>query len=169
MKASNYRRGSIGDIITILMSAFFIGVVFIIIALALYHIKEAFVSADIPVEAKTLITQGESGYANILDSLLAFFFIGMPLIAGTLAFFLQTSMLFFWLVIAFSFFYILLGAVLSYLWHVSIVESGAFAMILAKMPISEWVFGNFALYSLFVVAIIVAGTFLKFRKTEAEY
>lgn len=160
------RRGSLLDTLPILIGVFMFGVAMLFMLFVLSKVAPAFNGADIPAGATTIFNAGHTALPGIYDRLGSMMIIGVPLIAAGLAYMLNASAIFFWLLTAFSALFVIAGGALSFLWE-QIAGTGApLAGVAAQLPIISWTMENFAVYALFVAVLLLASIFLRMRSQE---
>lgn len=159
------KQGFIGDIATILLTGFIVVLGVIIMIIILNAFNTAFqASSAIPAEGKAIMDQGATEFPQYMDYFILIMLFGLPLVAGALAYFLDISGVFFWLVVIVSFLFILLGAVIGHYWGVITLDAliGASA---AQIPKTNFVMNHYAIHALYTIICVAAGLFFKQRRT----
>lgn len=163
------RKGSLTDAMPILFGFFLFAVASLFIVYVINAISPAFNQADTPPEASALFNTGKATIPGVIDNIGAVMIIGIPLIAAGLAYMLNASAIFFWILTIFSALFVIAGGTISFLWE-QIAGAGApMAGVAAQLPIITWTMENFAIYALFVVVLLLASIFMRLRNQEGSY
>jgi len=98
----------------------------------------------------------------VLDFILAMLLIALPVGSMILAFFNNIPPFFFFASLGVILLIVVFGAALAEGWENSNKDNNFFTQS-QRMPITDFIMINYAMYSLFVITIILGGTYIKIR------
>lgn len=158
------RRGNLFDGFTII--SYF--VIFVLVCGIIGYVISLYngaISADssIPSEAKTFVSDINSDYPVMIDGIGIFILILLPLASAALAFLNNINPIMFWVSIFYLVFVELMGIFYNWVWNSVLSSSTALSDYLTQLTITHFIMSNFAIYSLFVMTVIIAGVYLRMR------
>lgn len=156
------------DVLPILGGVFIFAVTVLFIVYTLTSIKPFFNNPSLPSEGSELFNSASSIYPKIMDNLGVLMAVGLPLVAAALAYVLNSSPVFFWLLTGFSFIFVIFGGAISFLWEKFAGSGAPLASAAAQLPKLSWLLGNYAVYALFVIALLLGAIFMRLRGGAAN-
>ena len=160
------KKGFIGDVPTTMIYTFIGAVTFLIVLTILSIFNSSFqADSNIPQAAKNISSLGITEYSNLGDGFMALILIGIPLIAAGLIYYLDSESIFFWILGSLLAVFVIGGAVFGWLWE-KFTTNTILETYVTQMPITNYVLSNFAMYSLFITVILMAGLFFKWRGNQ---
>lgn len=165
MKMLEQKKGFVQDAITIIVLLFSVALIFIVALQFFSGLSQGLnQSLTTPETARGLAiaeqTNEDAGW--VFDFIFAMLFISLPIASMILAFFNDIPSFFFWGSLGIVFLVIIFGGAFAEAWS-SAGTDPVFGLQVQRMPITDIIMSNFGIYALFVVVIILAGTFVKTR------
>lgn len=162
-------RGFIGDAFIAVLIIFAVATGIVFTSYALNKANDAISTANVSQEGKDLIAKGSGDFPGAFDAFLAILFIGFPLVAAGLAFFLDVNSVFFWILFLISFIIIIAGAAISKLWNTIFGASSELTAAANNFAITNWIMNHYALYALFSISVIIGGFYFRMRSGGNYY
>lgn len=157
------KRGSILDSIIIILVIVAVAITGLLTVAFTKTIGNAFdESEDIPDYAKELSNSVTNQTPGIIDFIAVILIIGLPLISMALAFFVDTHPIIFWASLGLIILILILAGGFSVAWG-SLTDNNLFGEAAYDMPMTNWIMNHYVIYALFVVGLIIFGTFVKAR------
>jgi hypothetical protein len=165
------RKGFVQDAITIVISLFTISVLFIA-ALSFFSGVSAGMNSTLTTpetqQGKDIAVYTNDNVDWVLDFLFAMLFISLPIASMILAFFNNIPSFFFFGSLGLVLLVVIIGGAFGEAWISSSADSN-FGIQAVRMPITNIILSNFGLYSLFIMVIILVGTYVKMSDSNASY
>lgn len=163
------RRGNIFDGFGIIITVFIVGIAGLIGITFITGFANGIISTPNMPPVATSMTNNLSGNVGwVLDFFILMLFIAMPLTSMILAFFNNVHPFFFWSSIGVVMLLVILGGTFSDSWIQTINDPNLSAAS-AQLPMSNFIFSNYAIYAFFVVLIISGGIFIKAKNNGGGY
>lgn len=161
------KKGNLTDVPVIIFMLFFIGIFAIVVLKVFTSYSDALANdTNIRTETRTSMAQASSVLPSIFDFLFMIMFIGLPLSSAFLAYFNNISPVLFYASLALVIMFVLVGASVQQVYENANTNTH-FANITSQMPMMNYVFNHFALYTFFVFVIIALATFVRIRQDGA--
>ena len=158
------RKAFIGDVMTIIVFAFIMGITILVGYLLLSSWNtQVQASTTIGAPAQTLTQTQTSKFPSLWDGLFGVIFIGMSLAAAISAYFIDTHPIVFALCVIILAVFIIAGAAISNTYN-AIESSGVFATFSASFKLMHYILNNLGLYMLVEGALIMIALFTKARQ-----
>jgi hypothetical protein len=161
------RRASlmdVGYIMSVIVGMAFISVIFVVVTQGFNNALAD--DTNIPQVAKDSTSDASLAVPGMFDFWFALFFVGLPLLSAVLAYFNKIHPLLFWAGLLYSLILIFIGNGIKDLWA-GAKSASVFSDASAYLPITDFVLSHFAVYVLFMVVLIAAGTYWKFAGTSS--
>lgn len=163
------KRGNVLDAYTIIVVLFSMVFTMIVLGVVINATANSLnADDDIPTEAKTIITHVDDRFLPMMDFWGVLFLVGFPLISAIFAYFNNIHPLFFWASLGFVILIVLMGASINVFWE-ELSQDSLILQSIDQMPMTDFVFSNYGLYSFFVFVIVASGTFVKLRQTGGGF
>jgi hypothetical protein len=163
------RKGFVFDVITIIVAVFMLALVGVLCYYLLDQVQQALsVDPNTGDTANGILNWGVAKYPGIIDGLVALFIIGLPLVSAGLAYYLEVSSIFMWLMLGVVILFIIFGAILSNMWDSIMTSNPTFQGYMIKFALTNFIMSNYAMYALFATILVMGGIFLK-TQTQGAY
>lgn len=169
MKLLQQKKGFVQDAITIIITLFTIGVIFVVGLMFFSGLSSGLnESLTTPETAKGLeiATYTNDTIDWVMDFIFAMLFISLPIASMILAFFNNIPNFFFWGSLGIVLLVVVLGGAFADSWG-SMNSDSVIGIQMARLPITSIIMNNFGLYSFFIIVIILAGTYIKTQQGGA--
>lgn len=158
------KKGNVLDGYTIIIALFSMVVTMLIMGITINIVSTALnADPDVNTEAKSIITHVDNRFLPVMDFWAILFLVGFPLISAIFAYFNNIHPLFFWASLGFIILIVLMGASLQVFWD-ELAEDALIKTSIDSMPMANYIFSHYGIYSFFVFVVVAAGTFIKLRQ-----
>jgi len=158
------KKGFIGDVLTILVYSFIIGITILVGYLLLSSWNtQVQSSTTMGTTAQTLTQTQATQFPGLWDSLFGVIFIGMSLASAISAYFIDTHPIVFALCLIILAVFIIVGAVLSNAYN-AVETSEIFATFSASFKLMHYILNNLGMYAAVEGALIMIALFTKARQ-----
>lgn len=158
------KKGFVMDAIPIIATVFGVAILCIVALSFFSALSDGLNQNTDPVteRGRSIATSVNTDIDWVLDFILAMLLIALPVGSMILAFFNNIPPFFFFASLGVILLIVVFGAALAEGWENSNKDNNFFTQS-QRMPITDFIMINYAMYSLFVITIILGGTYIKIR------
>lgn len=155
---------SVADTFAVLVTIVTVAFVAGALGLTLTYFNTAIQSADVDQQAKDVAESVSTQWPGAMDWIFVALAIGLPIVSMGLAYFIDTPPFFFYTIIGYLFMLVFAGWGLQSGYQDAVSTGGEFMLYITNnMPVTDWVLSNMGIYTMFIVLLIGAGTYIKRR------
>jgi hypothetical protein len=141
-----FKKGFIGDVLTILIIVFILGFFILIGKLILTNVNDRFqADTTLGAQAQTIVNTSSNKYTNLWDGIFIFVFVGLSIASIISAYFIDTHPLMLPLMLVILAFFIFLSAIMSNTFY-NIESSNAFVDFAETFKIMHYVMSHLPIY-----------------------
>lgn len=161
---SHFKKAFIGDVMTIIVFSFILGIVILIGWLLLSSFNTQFqTTPSVGSAAQSIVQTANDKYINLWDGLFGVLLIGMSLAAAISAYFVDTHPIVFALCLIILAVFIIASAAISNAYS-GVEASAAFSSVATSFRLMHYILNNLGMYALVEGALISIALFTKARQ-----